>query len=340
MSAQAGLERGGSLRFLVPGWFSPVMGLSGLSLAWLAAAPVLGTGAIGVALVLGSLAGLLFALLALASLWRWQRHPEALADDLKHPVRHAFVATVPVSLLLLASVGLSLGLSTAIVRPLWWAGSLLQLWVTLWVLSRWLAPVSGPAGSAWPAVTPALFIAVVGNVVPPLAGVALGHASWSAAQFGIGVLFWPLVLGLVLVRRFAHGPLPERLLPLWFIAVAPPSVIGLSLLAFGAPMALVLGCWGVAAFMAVWVGTQARRMVTQAFGLPFWALSFPLAALSSLTLQLGQQATLAGWAQAGVLMLAVTSLVVVGLVLATVRGLRQGTLLVPEPVATLSVATP
>jgi len=38
---------------------------------------------------------------------------------------------------------------------------------------------------------------------------------------------------------------------------------------------------------------------------------------------------------AGLLMLAITSLVVVGLVLATVRGLRQGTVLAPEPVATI-----
>ena len=323
------------LKFLMPGWFSLVMGLSGLSLAWLAAAPVLGDAATGAGLVLGGLAALLFALLAGLSLWRWQRFPEALAEDLQHPVRHAFVATVPVSLLLLPTVGLSLGLPAEAVRPVWWVGSLLQLWVTWWVLGRWLAPASGPAGSAWPAVTPVLFIAVVGNVVAPLAGVGLGHAHWSAAQLGIGVLFWPLVLGLALVRRFAHGPLPDRLLPTWFIAVAPPSVIGLSLLALGAPTALVLGCWGVAAFTAAWVASQARRMVAQPFALTFWALSFPLAAFSSLTLKLGQQAGLEGWSSAGVLLLALTSLVICGLLLGTVRGLRQGTLLAPEPVATI-----
>jgi tellurite resistance protein len=230
-------------------------------------------------------------------------------------------------------VGLALALPAELVRPVWWVGSLLQLWVTWWVLGRWLAPASGPAGSAWPAVTPVLFIAVVGNVVAPLAGVDLGHVHWSAAQLGIGVLFWPLVLGLALVRRFAHGPMPDRLLPTWFIAVAPPSVIGLSLLALGAPTAVVLGCWGVATFTALWVASQFHRMVEQPFALTFWALSFPLAALSSLTLKLGQQAGLNGWANAGVLLLALTSLVVCGLLLGTVRGLRQGTLLAPEPVA-------
>ena len=39
---------------------------------------------------------------------------------------------------------------------------------------------------------------------------------------------------------------------------------------------------------------------------------------------------------AGVLLLAITSLVVVGLALATLRGLRDGTLLAPEPVAQIT----
>jgi tellurite resistance protein len=328
-------QRGAALAFLAPAWFSLVMGLSGLALAWLSAQPQLGEGATAVALVLGVLASALFAVLALATLWRWQRFPKALAEDLAHPVRHAFVATVPVGLLLLASVGLTLGVPQGLLQPLWWTGSLLQLWVTWWVMSRWLGPSPAAAGGLWPAITPVLLIAVVGNVVAPLAGVGLGHAAWSAAQLGIGVLFWPLVLGLTLVRRFAHGPLPERLLPTWFIAVAPPSVIGLSLLTLGAPTALVLGCWGVAAFTAVWVASQARRMLAQPFALTFWALSFPLAALTNLTLKLGQQTGLTGWSQAGLLLLALTSLVISGLVLGTVRGLRQGTLLAPEPVAAI-----
>ena len=42
---------------------------------------------------------------------------------------------------------------------------------------------------------------------------------------------------------------------------------------------------------------------------------------------------------AGVALLAMTSLIVVALVLATVRGLRDGSLLAPEPVAVLVPGT-
>mgnify|MGYP000916680308 FL=1 len=83
------------LKFLMPGYFSVVMGLSGLTLAWHNAAGVLGEMADGIALVLGLLSMLVFVVLLIASWLRWQRYPAALADDLKHPVRHAFIAALP-----------------------------------------------------------------------------------------------------------------------------------------------------------------------------------------------------------------------------------------------------
>ena len=119
------------LKFLMPGYFSVVMGLAGLTLAWHSAAGVLGEMADGIALVLGLLSAIVFGVLLVASWLRWQRYPAALADDLKHPVRHAFIAALPVSLLLLASVGVALGGAAEPLGPVWnalrWAGSLEQL---------------------------------------------------------------------------------------------------------------------------------------------------------------------------------------------------------------------
>ena len=66
-----------------------------------------------------------------------QRHPDAWKDDRAHPVRHTFLATIPVSLILLATVAVGLTGAGAVANVLWWAGSLGQLGVTLWVVSRW-----------------------------------------------------------------------------------------------------------------------------------------------------------------------------------------------------------
>ncbi|MFC3682506.1 SLAC1 anion channel family protein [Hydrogenophaga luteola] len=337
------------LKFLMPGWFSLVMGLCGLSLAWHRAAPLFGDMAEGLALVAGLVALVVFAVLMVASLLRWQRYPAALAEDLKHPVRHAFVAAFPVSLLLLATVGVALGGASGelarLWRAVWWLGSLMQFGATLWVLGRWLAPVNGAAPGntgLWPAVTPVLLIPVVGNVLAPLAGVPLGHGGWAAAQFGIGAFFWPVVLALVLVRRLAHSPLPDRLLPAWMISVAPPAVIGLVLAQqverAQAPLWAVQGMWGIALFFLLWVLPVLKRALAQPFGIPFWALSFPLAAFTTLTLRLVALQDQAGGLMqtAAVLLLAATSMVVLWLGFATVRGLRDGSLLAPEPVAAIT----
>jgi tellurite resistance protein len=176
----------------------------------------------------------------------------------------------------------------------------------------------------------------VGNVLVPLAGVPLGHVYWSAAQFAVGLFFWPVVHTLIATRLAAHGTWPERLQPAVFIFVAPPSVVGLALAQFGAYPLLAWGAWGIALFSLLVAATQLRRIVALPFAIPHWALSFPLAAFSALTLRLGESG--GALAMAGVLLLALTSLVILALAFATVRGLRQGTLLAPEPVATIQPA--
>jgi tellurite resistance protein len=328
-----------ALKHLVPGWYAVVMGLAGLSLAWHAATPVLGPGAAAAAQAMGVAAALVLGVLLLASLWRLQRHPEAWADDLKHPVRHVFVAAMPIGLLLLVTVAVSAGLLGPVVQALWWVAALAQLSVTAWVAARWWR--SGPAGGLpWASLTPALFIPIVGNVLVPLAGVPLGRPEWAAAQFGIGVLFWPVVLVLLLVRLAHQGPWPERLLPANFILVAPPAVIALSALRLGAPELVAWGLWGVALFSLLWVAPLLRRIANQPFGIAHWGMSFPLAALTALTLRLAPTGALN---LLGLALLALVSLLVAALVAGTLRGLRDGTLLAPEQVpitATAAAAAP
>lgn len=322
------------LKFLGAGWFASVMGLSGLALAWHRAVPRLGEAAGSVALVLAALAALVFVLLAGATLLRRQRHPQAALEDFRHPVRHPFVATLPISLLLLGTLGVLVTGPSAWAVGLWGAGALWQLGITVWVLRRWLNG-NQEGGLVWAGVTPALFIPVVGNVVVPLAGVPLGYTEWSAAQFGIGLFFWPLILVLLAVRIGVQGLWPQRLLPATFITIAPPAVAGLVALQWGAPLLLAWMAWGVALFFLLWSATIFRRALAQPFSMAFWALSFPLAAFSALTLRLGAGSS-AAFQALGVIVLALSTLVVAALALATVKGLRNGSLLVPETVPVVS----
>ena len=323
------------LKFLMPGWYALVMGLAGLSLAWHRAVPLLGEMAGAVSLLVGAVAAAVFALLAVATVMRARRYPEAWSEDRRHPVRHAFIAALPIAVLLLATVGVALAGPQPLLRALWWAGALAQLFVTWWVLSRWWRPPA-QGGLQWAGVTPALFIPIVGNALVPLAGVPLGQAEWSAAQFGLGLLFWPLVTVLILVRIAVQGLWPERLLPTAFIFIAPPAVVGLAVLQFGAPVLLAWAMWGMALFTLLWVGALAPRIAKLPFGLPHWAMSFPLAAFAALTLRLAAPAS--PLAVLGLALLALASLLVLGLAAGTVRGLRDGSLLAPEPAAAIQPA--
>ncbi|MFT3778860.1 MAG: C4-dicarboxylate ABC transporter [Ottowia sp.] len=323
-------HRPDALKHLAPHWFAIVMSLCGLALAWNRAVPVLGDLAGAAALVLAGVAALAFAALALLSLLRWQHHGDAVAADWAHPVRHAFFAAIPVSLLLLATCGVALLGASGWLAALWWLGSLAQFGVTLWVLARWLH-ADAARRPGWHALTPALFMPVVGNVLAPLAGDALGAGNWAAAQFGLGLLLWPVLLALLLARAVALGPWPARLLPATFITAAPPSVIGSAALQLGAPTVLAWMCWGVALFFALWSFQVGRRMLAQPFSVAFWSMGFPLAAFAALSLRLALQYPAA---QAPAMVaLALATLVVVLLGIATWKGLRDGALLRPEPVA-------
>ncbi len=324
-----------SLQHLGFAWFAMVMGLCGLSLAWARAVPHWGGVALQVSLGVGVLAAGVLTLLLLGQLWRLLRYPAALLADARHPLRHVFVAALPSSLVLLPTVWVAHQGYNLWADVMWMLGAAGLLLATLGVVGRWLQP-GLTAQDFWPGITPALFIPVVGNVLPALAGVSLGHPVWAAAQYGLAAVLWPVALALVWGRIGMVGLWPQRLLPTTFIMIAPPSVLALSGHALGAPALVVHMLAGVALFFSLLSFTVLRRCLQQPFGMPFWALSFPLAASAALGLHLSLEPGLVQWL-AGVWLLVVTG-VIGTLLLATLRGLMRGQLLQPEGPAPLPKA--
>lgn len=314
-----------SVQHVTLAWFAMVMGLCGLSLAWHRAQPWWGPWAVQMSWLLGVLAALILAILLLASVYKAWRFPVAWREDLAHPVRHVFVAAVPSSFILLSTVMVALQGPNPVAQVFWMGGSASLFAVTVWVAQRWLRPGLN-AQVFWSAMTPALFIPVVGNVLPALAGVALGHAEWAAMQYGLAAVLWPVALTLVWVRIGMVGLWPERMLPATFVTIAPPAVLGLSGANLGAPDGLVQMAWAVALFFTLWSMGVARRCAAQPFGMAFWGLSFPLAASASLSLHLVPDAQ-AGWALAWLIGV---SAVFVWLLWRTFMGLVRGDLLQPE----------
>lgn len=314
-----------SLEHLGLTWFIAVMGLSGLSLAWQQAAGLFGESGLHVAQALGIAAAVLFGVLLALTVVRVLRWPHLVHHKWMHPVRYVFVATVPVSMILLATVGVNLTGVTPYWDALWQLGSAVQLALTVAVLLRWMRMHT----ARWVGVTPGLLIPVVGNVLGPLAGEALGHADWAWAQALLGIVLWPVVLVLLVMRVQRLGGWPERLRPSVFVLIAPPAVVGADLLVWQVGAFPTLLFWALALTFVLWSLSQLPKCFEQPFGMGMWSLSFPLAAFASLSLRIGQAGWLPQWV--GLVALVLASVMITALVRWTFWGLRSGDLLQPEP---------
>lgn len=129
-------------------------------------------------------------------------------------------------------------------------------------------------------------------------GVPLGWPEWSAAQFAIGLLLWPVVLVLLILRLQQQG-LSARTDAACQLHLAPPA-IGLSAQRLGAAPLVVQGAWGVALFALLWVLPLMRRIAALPFGMAHWGMSFPMAACTALTLRVAPSGPLS-WMGFGLL---------------------------------------
>lgn len=306
--------------------FSAVMGLGGLSLAWRRAAKVWGVPElVGEALFV--LAAVVFVVLAATYALKWVRHPEAVRAELRHPVKMAFVPTVTISLLLLATAGQDL------IRPvatgLWWVGALGHLALTIVILSAWFGRADITLGQ----VTPAWLIPIVGNVVTPLAAPEIGSVDLGWFAFSVGVVFWLAFLPVLLQRVLLHEmPIPDKLVPTLAIFIAPPAVAMLSWQSLTGqvddPVGRVLH--SVAVMFALLLLAQVARLRRVPFAVPYWAYSFPLAAVATASVAMAGALDTVAYDALAIVLLALTSLVVAVVGFLSIRALARGTLFGPE----------
>ena len=304
--------------------FAVVMGLGGLGLAWRQASHVLGWPApVGEGIAAAAAA----AFVAIAAIYtaKTARHFPAVRAELRHPVRVNFLPAFSISLLLLA--GVALPYARPLAHGLWALGAALQLFFALLIMNRWITRNVEIQHS-----NPSWFIPVVGNIVVPLAGVRLGHDMLSWFFFSVGLVFWLVLFAIVLNRIIFHDPLPQRILPMLFILMAPPA-IGVSAhleLNGGTVDALCHLMFGSALFLALLLLTMARLFAQVPFSIAWWAYTFPAAALAAAAVRYaGLVPEPATTILAGTLLVAATA--IIALVLArTLRALIGGRLFVPE----------
>ncbi|SFR53710.1 SLAC1 anion channel family protein [Litoreibacter janthinus] len=305
-------------------FFAIAMGLFGFTLALRAAESSFATGHVmSQAVLVGSV--VVLAAITLGYMAKALRHREEVVADWNHPVKIAFFPAISISLLLLATA--LVDAAPAFAKPLWLFATLLQGVLALSVLSTWI----GHRPFQYGMMTPAWFIPAVGNVIVPLAGAKLGYIELSWLFFSGGMIFWVVLLTLVMNRLMFHDPLPGKMVPTLMILVAPPAV------AFTAWLRLEgeVGPFGhfllsAGYIFALLVATQVAKLRGLPFALSWWALSFPIAALSIASFGYAHAAGSDAHRWIGAGLLALLLVVILGLIWRTAMAVRAGAICVPD----------
>ncbi len=307
--------------------FASVMGLGGYTLATKAAGiPVL-------TLVMTVISSLALVLVGVTYLFKFIRYPNAVKHEFNHPVRHAFFPAMSIGLLIMAEVYFPL--SPALSKFMWVLGAVMQLVFTLHILTTWMFHDKFDITM----ITPAWFIPVVGNVLVPVSGIH--HAPVELLWFFLsyGLFFWLVLQTIVMYRVIFHAPIPAKLLPTLFIMIAPPAVsfIAYVKLTQGMENGIDHFAWFlyyVAIFMTAMLLYRVKKFIILQFALPWWAYSFPLAAITIASFMMAQAMHSSSMHTVFVVtawvLFALVSCVIVMLVYKTIRAMFAGKICVPE----------
>jgi len=305
-------------------FFSIIMGLSGLAIAWAKAQHVFNID-FPLHTLLTGLAAL--ALLALLIVYGTKivLDPQAVIKELKHPIKLSFFPTISISFLLLSIAFLEINQTVS--HFSWITGAALHLMFTLFVFNSWMHHEHFKVNH----INPAWFIPAVGNVLIPIAGVPLGYIDVSWFFFSIGIMFWIILMTIFFNRILFHDPLAKHLLPTLFIMIAPPAVSFLAYMHLNGAMdhfAIMLYFMGL--FLTLLLLSQAKYFIRLPFFLSWWAYSFPLAAITIASFTVFEQTRKAFylWIATGLLVL--LSGIIIILIFRTFKAIKAHGICIPE----------
>jgi tellurite resistance protein len=269
-----------SVKNLPVNLFASVMGLAGLALAWRLASKVFGANTV-IADVVGIAAVIVFIALALGYSVKWAKYPGVVKAEFKHPLTGNFFGTITIGILLLSAV--IAPYSESLQKIVWIVGTIATMALSSVIVTRLLKGnvSTDHAVPAWllPGVA-TLDIAVAGGSVP----VAWAHeVNLFAASVGtvVAIVFFTMIFS-----RLVHkAPLPSGMIPSMMILVGPFEV---GFLAYVNIMHGVDAFAGLLFYFGLFLFIILALMVFRpsiAFGPGWWAISFPMAALSNAALK-------------------------------------------------------
>ena len=315
----------GRLEHMPVSLFSIVMGLAGTTIAVEKAEQLWGW-SIALSAYLLAFTAAVYVLIVFAYLAKFVLHRQHVIAEFNNPIRMSFFPSMSIGMLLLSIAAMSRYPEIALY--LWAIGSTVQLLFTLVILSNWIHHEKFQVQHS----NPAWFIPIVGNILVPVAGVPMGFPEVSWFYFSVGIMMWTPLLAVLLNRFFFHPMLPGKLVPTLFILLAPPAV------GFIAWVKLHNGVLDDAArifyyfalFTTMLLFSQMKHFVRLTFALPWWAYSFPMAAMTIASTIMLEKVGGIFFAVLVPVLMTLLLLLVSMLVIRTLLAMKRGQICVPE----------
>ena len=314
------------LQFLPVSIFGAVMGLSGLSFAWRLANHIWQCDFV-VSEIIGAAAILLFIVLSVAFIIKFQKDPSQLKKEINHPVSVSLYATIIISVLLIP--GLLLPFFPVLAMVIWVIGAISMLLFAWFVLRMWLDHQQLPENAM-----PVWVIPIVGTLDVPIVGSHLpiaGVHEICMVFFGIGLVFAFILLTMILSRLMFQPQLPAAMQPTLLILTSPLALAFtgyISLTGVQDTFSTVIFYFNIFLFALI-----ASKIImlpkTCPFFVSWWSVSFPMAAVTISALHYAEghpgafQLILAG------ALLLTTSLVIIYLTSQTLYRILRGTFATP-----------
>jgi len=274
------MEQEKGIQYFPIALFSSVMGVAGVAISIRLMEEAQGWNHT-ISIIIMLLATAMFIVNGAIVIYRLVKFRDDVKADFNHPVKMNFFGTISISLLLLALLYYNISIGFSFI--LWILGVLLQVWLTLAILSKLIWEKEFQLAQ----FNPTWFIPIVGNIVVPLAGVFHADLIINWVFFSIGVVFTIVYLTIFINRIFFQPALPPPLTPTLFILLAPPGIGVVSYLKLvGEIDAFVYIVYGVAFYIGLLFVYQIKRFFTIPFFVSWWAYLFPSAAMTNATMHI------------------------------------------------------
>lgn len=305
-------------------FFAVILGMSGLSIAAQRAESILELPFRGSSVLL-AITTILFITILFTFVVKLIKYPTTVRAEYFHPIKINFFPASSISLLLLSVAYLKYNESLA--QSLWSVGAAAHLLYTLSILSIWIRHSKFKVQHK----NPAWFIPVVGNIIAPVAGAELFPKEISWFFFSIGFVLWVVLFTIFIYRAFFHEPIAEKLLPTFFILIAPPAI---GFIAYhkltGQIDAFANILYFFALFLTLLLFFNVRMFLKIKFYLSWWAYSFPLAAISLATILMYHTSGLFLFRVLAYILLLALNFLVLFLLIRTAKGILNKSICIEE----------